>query len=105
LFVFLAEGEVDPGEAGLLLQLALRAGELVFARIDQALGEVPVVVCAEHQVVDAAAGAAEYDHARRARWRLGLHPGNATEINRGQSPDPDYWMLAARAGPSQRRRR
>src|SRR4051812_3306900 len=71
--VFLAEGEIDAGEPGLFLELALGGAELVLAGIDQALGKVPVVVGAQDEEVESAAGAAEHDHARRARWRLALH--------------------------------
>src|SRR5436190_4586981 len=86
LRVFLAEWELDACETGFFPELALRAGQLVFARLHQSLWEVPVLVGAQDQVVDAAAGAAEHHHARRARWRFGFHRGNATEISRGQSP-------------------
>src|SRR5438067_1597217 len=71
--VFLAEGEIDAREAGLLFQLALRGAQLFLARIDQALRKIPVVVRAQHEDIHAATGAPEHDHARRTRRRLGLH--------------------------------
>ena len=55
---FVAERELDAREAGLFLQLALRARELVLAGIHQALRKIPVVVRAQHEEVDAAAGLA-----------------------------------------------
>src|SRR5882724_13723313 len=76
--VFVPEGEIDARQSGLFPELALRAGELRFARFDEALRKVPVVVRAEDEVVDAAPGAAEDDHARGARRHLGFHARNAT---------------------------
>src|SRR3954451_16763960 len=71
--VLLAEGEIDAGQPSLFIELALCGGELVLAGIDQALGKVPVVVGAQDEEVESAAGAAEHDHAGRARRRLALH--------------------------------
>src|SRR5258708_6658129 len=76
---FLAERELDIGEAGFFLQLALRAGEPVFARIDQSLRKIPVVVGAQDEKVEAAAGAPDDHHAGGARRRLGLHRRHATD--------------------------
>src|SRR5690242_14860812 len=94
----LAERKVDAGQAGLFLQLALCAGELILAGLDEPLREIPVAVRAQQKEVRTALRATEYHHAGRARRRFAFHAAILLE-NGGRR------MLAARAGPSQRRRR